>query len=548
MFKNPLYVYGPKNVDLPGDLNFGGFFLDKVWEHRDQVALINGATDETFTYSVLAQHVMNMAISLSHLGVRKGEIVAICSENRKEYWAATFGSICAGATVTMINPLYTESELRHVLSITKPKYMFCSPAFYKNKSKLLSTHAHVKKIILFGDKTNNALSYYDLTVSVDSNDKEIYFNGLNLSRNVRYDEFQPVDVVGQSDVVFVLYSSGTTGMPKGVMLTHVNLLTACSMPATVDPKVSGLTISPWFHVMGLIGTVIALTKGKTVVFLPKFEVNLYLKCIEKYKIQQLTVVPPVLIAACKSQEPYDLGSVRVIYSGAAPLQDDTIKIVKNKFPNVEAVMQGYGMTEMTLAVIRSTFDQTKVIKSGSIGSVVPGAIVKVVDIDTGKPLGPNQKGELCFKSGQVMKGYVGRSNKEFFDSEGFYRSGDIGYYDEDRQFYIVDRLKELIKYKGYQVAPAEIESLLLQHPSIRDAGVVGLPDPTAGELPLAFVVKQPGSDVTEREIQEFVAEKLSNPKHLRGGVRFVSEIPKNPSGKILRKILKTMIKRTKAKL
>ncbi|XP_053621533.1 luciferin 4-monooxygenase-like [Plodia interpunctella] len=549
MLKNPLYVYGPKNVYIPSDLNFAAFFLDTLWEHRNNVALINGASYEDYTYLSMAQQSMNVAISLSRLGVKKGEVVAICSENRMEYWAAFLGTVCAGVTATMVNPNYTGNELKHVLSITKPKYMFCSQTFYNGKEKTLKSLPYLKKIILFGDKTNkNVLYYDDLAISVDGNEKDIGFNGNKLSRNVRYEEFRAVDVEGQNDVALILYSSGTTGLPKGVMLTHVNLLSACLMPASIDPKLNGLTISPWFHTMGLIGTALGLCKGRTLVYLPKFEINLYLKCIEKYQIQQITVVPPVLVAACKSQEPYDLSSVKLVYSGAAPLQEETIKIVKDKFPNVVAVLQGYGMTEMTLAVIKSTYDQTVPMKSASIGSVVAGAIVKVVDIETGKPLGPNQSGELCFKSTQVMKGYVGKSNREFFDDEGFYRSGDIGYYDEDRQFYIVDRLKELIKYKGFQVAPAEIESLLLQHPSVRDAGVVGLPDPTAGELPLAFVVKQPGCDVSELEIQAFVAEKLSNPKHLRGGVRFVSEIPKNPSGKVLRKALKAMMKNTKSKL
>ncbi|CAG9794306.1 unnamed protein product [Diatraea saccharalis] len=204
------------------------------------------------------------------------------------------------------------------------------------------------------------------------------------------------------------------------------------------------------------------------------------------------------------------------------------------------------MTESTLAVLKGTPDGLQ--KPGSVGVVAPGITIKVVDVETRQPLGPNQTGELCIKGPLIMKGYVGIDNKEVFDSEGFFPSGDIGYYDDDKYFFIVDRLKELIKYKGFQVAPAELEGLLLKHEAVRDAGVVGVYDKAAGEVPLAFVVTQPDKKVTEKKLQQYVAERLSNPKHLRGGVRFISEIPKNPSGKIIRRQLRKMAKEVRSKI
>ncbi|XP_026764719.2 uncharacterized protein LOC113523050 [Galleria mellonella] len=538
MIRNPLYVYGPDAISVPTDLNFGQFIVNKLWEQEDRPALINGINEDVYTYRQLAQDTLNISISLTLRGLRKGQTVAICSENRKEFWSALFGSACSGATVTTVNPMYTAGELKHVLGISKPKYIFCSPFFFKKHAKTLREFTYVKDIILFGDdRPGQLILYKDLAYPTNSSQSDIIV-GNRLARNVKIEEFQAADVIGQVDVLFILYSSGTTGLPKGVMLTHHNVLTFCNLSKFGNADFKALSVTPWFHAMGLIGLIAGFSIGKTTVFLPRFDVDLYLKTVEKHKIVRLTVVPPILMAACKSSTTYDLSSVRLIASGAAPLQNDAISIVKQKFPNVEAVLQAYGMTECTLAVIVSDFENSTNTKPGSVGLIVPNAIIKVVDTETRKPLGPNKPGELCIKGPLIMKGYVGKDRKEDFDEEDFFRTGDIGYYDEDGHFFIVDRLKELIKYKAFQVAPAEIEALLLKHEAVRDAGVVGRKDRDSGEVPIAFVVKQPGKEVTEKELQDFIAERLSNPKRLRGGVKFVTEIPKNPSGKILRRELR----------
>ncbi|XP_059062432.1 uncharacterized protein LOC131855206 [Achroia grisella] len=538
MIRNPLYVYGPEIINVPTNLNFGQFITQKLWEQGDTPALINGIDEEVYTYRQLAQETLNLAVSLALKGLRKGQTVALCSENRKEFWATLFGAACCGATVTTVNPMYTASELKHVFGISKPKYVFCSPFFFKKHVRTLKESSYIKEIIVFGDnRPGKLLLYKDLAFPTDSSETDLVVRK-RLTRNVRIEEFQAVDIVGQVDVLFILYSSGTTGLPKGVMLTHHNVLTFCHVNKFGKSDLLALSLTPWFHAMGLIGLISAFTVGKTMVFLPRFEVDLFLKTVEKYKIVRLSVVPPILTAACKSTANYDLSSVRIIASGAAPLQNDTISIVKKKFPNLEAVVQAYGMTECTLAVVSADYENYHLAKPGSVGSIVPNTIAKVVDTETRKPIGANNPGELCFKGPLIMKGYVGKDRKEDFDEEGFFKTGDIGYYDDDGQFFIVDRLKELIKYKANQVAPAEIEALLLQHEAVRDVGVVGRRDRESGEVPVAFVVKQPGKEVTDTELKDFVAERLSNPKRLRGGVKFVLEIPKNPSGKILRRELR----------
>lgn len=209
---------------------------------------------------------------------------------------------------------------------------------------------------------------------------------------------------------------------------------------------------------------------------------------------------------------------------------------------VPMIRQGYGLSESTLSLL---VQNDQACKPGSVGALKVGLWAKVVDPDTGKVLGANERGELCFKGDCIMKGYIGDSKAtQTAIKDGWLHTGDIGYFDEDFEFFIVDRIKELIKYKGFQVPPAEIEALLLTHPKIKDAAVIGKPDEEAGELPMAFVVKQPhGSDLTENDVIQFVAERASPAKKLRGGVMFLDEIPKNPSGKILRRVLRDMLKK-----
>ncbi|KAH9634720.1 hypothetical protein HF086_015593 [Spodoptera exigua] len=391
MLRQPNYIYGPNTALVPARLNFGEYMLQQLRKFDNNTVLINAATEERIPYSEILQQSMNFAISLTRMGVKKGDTIGLISENRFEFWGATIGAACAGAVVSPISVGYVKGELIHVLNISKPKYIICSPSLYRTHAKTIAAMKFVKKVILFGDgKQNGTLSYNDMVIE-----------------------------------------------------------------------------------------------------------------------SQLTVVPSILVSICKHQtEKYDLSSVQFIMSGAAPLRKDTIAAVHEKFPNLVMVMQGYGATELTLGVLGFFPDSARHDKVGSVGVVVPNSVLKVADLETGKPLGPNQRGELCVKGELLMKGYLGRDRGDELDSEGFYRTGDIAYYDEDGYFFIVDRQKELIKYKGYQVPPAELEAVLLQHEGIRDAAVIGLEDKDAGELPLAFVVRLPGSNVTEQEVKDFVAERI----------------------------------------
>lgn len=326
------------------------------------------------------------------------------------------------------------------------------------------------------------------------------------------------------------------------------------MFTVIESDLKLITFLPWFHRFGFGVLIYLATVQIETVSLSKFDSELYLSVIQRYKITSTVLAPPVVVLLAKDKmvDHFDLSSLKEIFTGAAPLQADTELAVLKRLPSVKIIRQGYGMTEGLTLVICPCPPHEEV-KRGSIGILPKGTEMKVVDVDTGKLLGPYKQGEFRFRGPQIMMGYVGNeeATKNSFDEDGFLRTGDVGYYDNDGYFFIVDRLKELIKYKGFQVPPAELESLLLTHPDVKDAAVVGIPDERCGELPMAFIVRQPVKEgekpVMGAEIIQFVADRSSPAKRLHGGVRFVEEIPKNPSGKILRRVLREMLNSNGAK-
>jgi len=303
-----------------------------------------------------------------------------------------------------------------------------------------------------------------------------------------------------------------------------------------------LSVFPYFHLAGLLnGLVWVLKEGGTSIILPKYEQKPFLKCVEKFRPNVLIAPPPVHVFLTKSPlaQAADLSSIRTVVNRAAPIGKSVVDAMCQRL-NIDYVVNGYGMTELsTIGLIIPVCDKSRQ-KRGSCGVPLPNSECKVVNVDTGNTVGPNEQGHLCIRGLQVAKGYLNNptATNEAIDADGWLQTGDICYYDEDGFFYIVDRIKEFLKVKGFQVAPAEIEHVILSHPGVADAAVVGILDEYAGELPLAYVVLKTDSNLTESEIKKFVADRLVNYKRLEGGVKFIDAIPKNPSGKILRRILR----------
>ncbi|KAH8388644.1 hypothetical protein KR093_011738 [Drosophila rubida] len=536
-------VYGgPIPVRVAQDYrSLGQYVLDKYKSFGDQTVMIDAVSGTEYSAKFMYDSIVRLAQILQKLGVKQNDVVGLSSENSVGFAIAMFAGFAVGATVAPLNVTYSDREVDHAINLSHPKVIFASKITVDRVAKVAAAknNKFVKAIIaLSGNSKNhpNVQSFSDL---------------MNNDKFKTTPDFTSPLANKAEDVALIVCSSGTTGLPKGVQLTQSNLL--ATLDSQIQPtmmplnEISLLTVIPWFHAFGCLTLITTATMGTRLVYLPKFEENLFLSAIEKYRVMMAFMVPPLMVFLAKHPivDKYDLSSLMVLLCGAAPLSRETEDQIKERI-GVPFIRQGYGLSESTLSVLVQTDDFCK---PGSVGVLKVGIYAKVVDPDTGKLLGANERGELCFKGDGIMKGYIGDTKStQTAIKDGWLHTGDIGYYDNEFEFFIVDRIKELIKYKGFQVPPAEIEALLLTNDKIKDAAVIGRPDEEAGELPMAFVVKQANAQLSEDDVIKFVHERASPAKRIRGGVIFLDEIPKNPSGKILRRVLREMLKKPKSKL
>lgn len=519
-----LYQSPFPSVEIP-DLPLPNFLFDHATDYADKPALIDGPTGRSLTYGLLAQAIRLVGASLAQRGFKKGDVFAIYMPNVPEYAIAFHAVAALGGINTTINPLYTAHELAHQLIDSGASYLLTIPQFLPAAQAAAQEAGGIKEIFVLGE-AEGATPFASLLKS----------DG----------KLPPVEIDPYEDLVVLPYSSGTTGFPKGVMLTHHNLVSNISqcenmgfgpgMELMPDDVVLGLL--PFFHIYGMVVIMSwALRRGATVVTMPRFEMEPFLKLMQNHKVSYAYLVPPLVLGLAKHPlvDNYDLSSLRVIVSGAAPLGGELEAAVRTRLGC--QVVQGYGMTEASPVTHFRSLEPEGRPKPGSIGVVVPNTECKIVDVATRAELEPHQEGELWVRGPQVMKGYLNnpQATANTVDTDGWLHTGDVGYADEDGYFWIVDRVKELIKYKGFQVAPAELEALLLTHPAVADAAVIGVADEEAGEVPKAYVVRK--GEATADEIMEFVAGQVAPFKKVRY-IEFIEQIPKSASGKILRRMLK----------
>ncbi len=504
------------DLEIP-DVALCDFVMTRFAELGDKPAIIDGPSGRTLTFADLRRGIEAMAAGLASRGFVRGDVFAICAPNVPEYAIAFLAVNRLGGIVTTMNPLYTRDEIAHQLEETGAKFLMTVGPL-SEACVAASKGTAVQEVFSVGEAPGTSP-----------------FSALMGSGPAPTVRVNPA-----ADLAALPYSSGTSGVPKGVMLTHRNivaqLLQAENLLSGDVQEETVIAVLPFFHIYGMVLILLrGLRRGFTLVSMARFDFVQFLECVQKYRVTYAPLVPPIVLGLAKhpAVESYDLSSLRQIGSGAAPLGAEVEAACAKRVGC--SVMQGYGMTEFAGASITNLEgpDHNRV---GSVGLVWPNMEARIVDVATGQDVGPNERGELWMRGPNVMQGYFKKpeATRDMLLPDGWLRTGDVAYVDDDGYFYIVDRVKELIKHNGYQVAPAELEALLLRHPAIADAAVIPSPDEETGEVPKAFVVLR--APLTPEQIMAFVAEHVAPFKKVRR-VAIVESIPKSPSGKILRRVL-----------
>jgi acyl-CoA synthetase (AMP-forming)/AMP-acid ligase II len=508
------------DVDIP-DISITEFVFGQGAARGDKPALIDGPSGRTLTYAQLTGAIRRVAAGLAAHGFAKGDVLGIYSPNVPEYAIAFHAAASLGGVVTTVNPLYTLDELSQQLTDCQAHYLLTVPPFIDRAQTAMERVKSIRELFVFGE-AEGATAFASLLTHGDQ------------QPNVKID--------ASGDLVTLPYSSGTTGLPKGVMLSHRNLVaemaTVAGRPDIVFPDEHDVLLAflPFFHIYGIVMFLnLALWRGATIVTMPRFDLEQYLEMIQRFGVTYLHLVPPVALALAKHPlvDKYDLSKATWALSAAAPLGGPVAEAFTARLGT--KLVQAYGMTEVSGATHVGSCEPGK-LKPTSGGSLLPNTECVVVDTETGEALDRGQQGEIWVRGPLTMQGYLGKpeATAQTIDADGWLHTGDVGYVDADGDVFIVDRVKELIKYKAMQVAPAELEAILLGHPAVADVAVIPSPDEEAGEVPKAYVVLK--TPAPADELMAFVAARVAPHKRIRK-VEFIDAIPKSAAGKILRRTL-----------
>jgi acyl-CoA synthetase (AMP-forming)/AMP-acid ligase II len=500
------------------------FVLGRAAGRGGRAALIDGPTGRVLTYAELAGSVRRAAAGLVAHGLAKGDTLALCGPNGPDFAVAYYAALAAGALVTTVNPLAPEEDITRQLTHSGARWLITAADLARGRAGQAATAAGVRGTFAFDTvrAAGSALPFASLT-EIDHPDR--------------------LPAVGTDDDAVLLYSSGTTGLPKGVLLAHRSLVASLAQTRAVHrvgPDDVTLVVLPLYHIFALQVTLgLGLSAGATVVTMPRFDLDGFCRAVQDYGVTRAEVVPPIVLALARhpAVTGYDLSSLRLITSGAAPLGAALAAECARRLGC--RVKQAYGMTELGGAT--HAVPDTGGGPASSIGPLLPGAEARVVDCASGLDVGPGQPGEMLIRTPGAMRGYLANpeATAATIDADGWLHTGDVVIADREGWFQIVDRVKELIKYKGSQVAPAALEAILAGHPAVADAAVIGRPDEESGEIPTAVVVlRQPAADPGPigRELMAYVADRVAPHEKIRR-VEFVTGIPRSPSGKILRRLL-----------
>ncbi|KAL6969257.1 4-coumarate--CoA ligase-like 1 [Sarracenia purpurea var. burkii] len=520
----------PENVTLPD------FVLQDSELYAEKLAFVESgaANGKKYTHGEVVRDTKRFAKALRSLGLRKGRVVVVLLPNVAEYAIVALGIMAAGGVFSGANPSAHASEIKKQVEAADATLIVTDGEHYE-KVKCLG----VPIIVLGEERVESAIYWEEVLKAADRANTDI----IN-------------ETIQQTDLCALPFSSGTTGISKGVMLTHRNLVAnLCSTLFGVGPELIGqvttLGLMPFFHIYGITGICCATLRNKgTVVVMGRYKLETFLNALIDHEVTFAPIVPAIISDLVKNRmvDEFDIGKLKLrsVMTAAAPLAPEVLTAFEKKFPGVD-VQEAYGLTEHSCITLTHGDPETgnRVSKKNSVGFILPNLELKFVDPNTARSLPQNTPGEICVRSHCVMQGYYKNEveTAQTIDGNGWLHTGDIGYIDDDGDVFIVDRIKELIKYKGFQVAPAHLENILLTHPSVADAAVISIPDEEAGEIPAACVVMNPDAKENEEEIMNHVASHVASYERVRA-LYFVDAIPRSSSGKILRRILKDeMIKK-----
>jgi acyl-CoA synthetase (AMP-forming)/AMP-acid ligase II len=492
------------------------FIRDRARQWPDRIAFIDGMTGRRYSYGELDRSIGRLAAGLAAIGFKAGETLVMFAPNSPEWPMAALGALAAGGMVSGANPMSNAEDLAHQLRDANARIVFTIAPLLGTAHQAAQKAGCESVILLSG--TDGPLNFSTLVACRD------------VEPSIRRDPGSPAALP---------YSSGTTGMAKGVVLTHRNLVSnVCQYLQAIPIPQSAVTLAllPMFHIYGFtVITLCGLASGATIVTVPRFEPESFLKTIARYRVSHLSAVPPLMhfLATHPALDEHDLSSLEKVGCGAAPLSAALEQKVRERLGC--AVAQGFGMTESSGVIAAS---DTAVSRSGAAGQLLPGTEARIVDPITLEDLARGSSGELWFRGPQVFQGYLNQpaATAATITEDGWVRTGDIGYFDADGFLYVTDRLKELIKVKGFQVAPAELEAILLGHPLVADVAVIGRPDERAGEIPVAYLVAR--GQIDADEIKAWLAARVVDYKQI-GDIVICDAIPKTPAGKILRRVIRS---------
>ncbi|XP_056849284.1 4-coumarate--CoA ligase-like 8 isoform X2 [Raphanus sativus] len=515
--------YSKRNpLPLPANTSLDVTTFISSQAHRGTTAFIDASTSHRLSFSGLWRAVNRVADCLhSDFAIRRGDVVLVLSPNSISVPIVCLSVMSLGAVVTTANPLNTAGEISGQMADSNPKLAFTTPELAK---KLAGSG-----VSIFLERKGPTRGVRVAGYLTEMVNKETSGDRAR-------------DRVDKDDTAMLLYSSGTTGRSKGVIISHGNLIAhvARYIAEPWETNETFLCTVPLFHTFGLLNYVMAtVALGSTVVILRKFDLHEMVAAAEKYRATTLALVPPIVVVMINGSDvikaKYDLSSVRRVRCGGAPLSKEVTEGFLKAYPTVD-IFQGYALTESNGAGASiDTVEESR--RSGAVGLLSSGVEARIMDLDTGRIMGVDQTGELWLKGPSIARGYFRNKEaaKETINSEGWLKTGDLCYIDDDGFVFIVDRLKELIKYKGYQVPPAELEALLLSHPDILDAAVIPIPDKEAGQCPMAFVQRKPERDLSKKQVIDFISKQVAPYKRIRK-VAFIDSVPKTASGKTLRKV------------